>query len=499
LAYALNNDLKKKQVLIIEKNPISGGYVTSFTRKGFQFDTCQMISNVSDILEYFGIAIDFHEYSRDFIRILRVDPATKKVQTFELYSEGKSFEEQLFKLFPKEAEKLKKLFDYSLAMFHEIYGLKYAPGFSDILKMLVTCPKVVRNRNKTFTQYLKMFNIDNPDINLMFQVFSAMCGLPNDKIAALLTVGVLYSLKEKAYRPKGPFIEIPQKMEERYRKLGGQLLLKSEVDKIIVERGAVQGIRLKGGSLIYSRNVISTVDVNTTMKDLIGMDTVRSVNPHYARKIESIKMTTSTFTVNLGIDNASILTDHGLPCGYGLLTINNDAYPKLYPAFEKNEFKVTEGCFYIGFSCPPPSERDKPVLSIQVAPLPVDDWVRLRNNDRENYLQQKEKTADLLIGIVEKYLVPGLRQHIVVKDISTPATFVRYSGSPTGSIYDMAAIPDNFGANRLPVVTPIKGLLVPKFAHGVFGAMNSGLQAIDILLDGEVMHGNSRFKQVAVK
>jgi hypothetical protein len=87
----------------------------------------------------------------------------------------------------------------------------------------------------------------------------------------------------------------------------------------------------------------------------------------------------------------------------------------------------------------------------------------------------------------------------VVKDISTPATFVRYSGSPTGSIYDMAAIPDNFGANRLPVVTPIKGLLVPKFAHGVFGAMNSGLQAIDILLDGEVMHGNSRFKQVAVK
>ena len=458
-----------------------------------------MISNVSDILEYFGIAIDFHEYSRDFIRILRVDPATKKVQTFELYSEGKSFEEQLFKLFPKEAEKLKKLFDYSLAMFHEIYGLKYAPGFSDILKMLVTCPKVVRNRNKTFTQYLKMFNIDNPDINLMFQVFSAMCGLPNDKIAALLTVGVLYSLKEKAYRPKGPFIEIPQKMEERYRKLGGQLLLKSEVDKIIVERGAVQGIRLKGGSLIYSRNVISTVDVNTTMKDLIGMDTVRSVNPHYARKIESIKMTTSTFTVNLGIDNASILTDHGLPCGYGLLTINNDAYPKLYPAFEKNEFKVTEGCFYIGFSCPPPSERDKPVLSIQVAPLPVDDWVRLRNNDRENYLQQKEKTADLLIGIVEKYLVPGLRQHIVVKDISTPATFVRYSGSPTGSIYDMAAIPDNFGANRLPVVTPIKGLLVPKFAHGVFGAMNSGLQAIDILLDGEVMHGNSRFKQVAVK
>jgi len=74
-------------------------------------------------------------------------------------------------------------------MFHEIYGLKYNPGFLEIVRMLVTCPKVVSNRNKTFSAYLKMFGIDNPEIALIFQVFSGMCGLPNDKIAALLTVG----------------------------------------------------------------------------------------------------------------------------------------------------------------------------------------------------------------------------------------------------------------------------------------------------------------------
>jgi hypothetical protein len=119
--------------------------------------------------------------------------------------------------------------------------------------------------------------------------------------------------------------------------------------------------------------------------------------------------------------------------------------------------------------------------------------------DKERYLREKEKTADVLINIVEKYLVPDLRKHIAVRDIATPATYVRYSGFPTGSIYDMAAVPDNFGANRLPVITPINGLLVPKFAHGVFGTMNSSLQAIDILLDGKVLHGNSRFKKTAAK
>jgi hypothetical protein len=40
---------------------------------------------------------------------------------------------------------------------------------------------------------------------------------------------------------------------------------------------------------------------------------------------------------------------------------------------------------------------------------------------------------------------------------------------------------------------------VPKFAHGVFGAMNSGLQAVDILLAGKVMQGNSRFKKIEAK
>ena len=496
LAYALNNDLQKKRVLIIEKNPVSGGYVRSFDRKGYRFDTCQMISNVSDILDYFGVEIDFYEFGQDFVKVFSVDPANNSVKKFALYSEGNAFEEQFIRLFPSEAAKLQKFFDYSLAMFHEIYRLKYDPGIFDIAKMLVTCPKVVLNRNKTFSAYLKMFGIDNPEIELMFQVFSGMCGLPNDKIAALLTVGVMYSLREKAYRPRGAFEELPRKMERRYFELGGQLYLKTEVEKIIIEKEAVEGVVLNDGSLVRTRKIISTIDVKTTMQDLVGMEILRSLNSEYAEKIEKLQMTTSSFTVGLGIDNADFLIKAGLPCGYGLLTLGNECYDQLYPAFENNEFRFSENCFYIGINCPPPSEREKPVLSIMAAPLPVEDWVRLRNTNRAKYNQKKEQIAEMLLDIVEKHLVTDLRKHIVVRDVATPATYVRYSGSSSGSIYDMAAVPENFGANRLPVKTPIDGLLVPKFAHGVFGAMNSGLQAIDILMDGKVMRGNSRFMKM---
>ena len=231
-----------------------------------------MISNISDMLDYFGVAVDFDEFTHDFIRVYKVDPATDKVRAFELYTQGEAFEEQLIKLFPADAAKLRRFFDYSQAMFDEIYGLKYAPGARDILEMLLNCPKVVRNRNKTFSEYMKMFGINNPDIGLMFQVFSGMCGLPNDRIAALLTVGVMYSLREKACRPRGRFIELPQKMEKRYRELGGQMLFRSEVEKIIVDENGVRGVRLKDGSIIRSWNIISTIDVKLTMENLVGLE-----------------------------------------------------------------------------------------------------------------------------------------------------------------------------------------------------------------------------------
>jgi hypothetical protein len=44
-----------------------------------------------------------------------------------------------------------------------------------------------------------------------------------------------------------------------------------------------------------------------------------------------------------------------------------------------------------------------------------------------------------------------------------------------------------------------QALLAPKFAHGVFDVMNSGLQAVDILLDGKVMQSNSRYKKAEAK
>jgi phytoene dehydrogenase-like protein len=493
LAYALNCDMSKRKVLIIEKGPICGGYVTSYVRKGYHFDTCQMISNVSEILEYFGISLEWKEFKEDFMRIFKADTQNQKIDMLELCSGGKEFRERMLSLFPQDSVKLANFFDYSISMFAELYGLKYDPNPIELARMLFACPKVVKNASKNFDDYLGLFGIDNPDIKLVFQTFSGFCGLPNDRIAALLSVGVMCSLLEKAYRPKELFIELPQKMEKRFLELGGEIIYRSEAERILVKNGEVRGVRLKNATEYYSTNIISAIDVKSTFGGLVEQKEIRSINKRYAVRVDQIEMTTSAFTVNLGLDSGNIPGTEKLNCGYALLTSGNKAFANLYNSHKNNEFALAEDCFNLGISYQCGTGTEKSVLSIQAIPSPMLNWKELREGDRKNYRVEKEKISDLIIALVQKYLIPNLSEHIVVKDISTPATYARYSGSPTGSIYDMASVPQNFGRNRLPVLTPIKGLLLPKFAHGVFGAMNSGMQAVDILLDGAVMGGNSRF------
>lgn len=126
-----------------------------------------------------------------------------------------------------------------------------------------------------------------------------------------------------------------------------------------------------------------------------------------------------------------------------------------------------------------------------MVPLCAGGWAQLRETNRDAYEKRKQEVADFFINKVEKYLIPNLRAHIKVMDVASPATFIRYVGTPTGSIYDMSVYPDNFGRKRLNMITPIKGLILPKFGHSIYGALQAGLHAADYLLEGKVTGGRA--------
>ena len=216
LTWAINHDTRKEPVLLIEKEPKTGGYVTSFTRKGYLFDTCQMVPNISELLDYLGFEIDFKKFTGYYTRLFLVNPETEEVKKIELPSGLETFKEKLMKEYPNSSNQIAKFLDYSRAMYLELFDLKMEPRFLDILKIIFFCPKILKNSSKTFNEYFKQFGITEQEVIEIFDAFAAFSGLPGNKAAALITISAMNSLLDGAFRPTDGFIEFPKQMEKHY-------------------------------------------------------------------------------------------------------------------------------------------------------------------------------------------------------------------------------------------------------------------------------------------
>lgn len=492
IAWAKNVDIKENPVIILEKNRIPGGCVNSFRRNGYLFDTAQIIPDIRDILEYFGIEIELVKFEGNYAKIF-IAGQGDGLKEYTIPSGIRNFEDYLVKTFPGEEKAVRRFVGYSEKMYGELYRLKVEPNFIQLLGIIFRCPKIIANSGKTFKEYLQRFGFARPEIIEYFNQFAAFSALPSERCAALLAVGAMFTSLTGAYRTKSGFIEFPVKMAKRFRELGGIVNYNSEVKKIIVKEGRAEGVLLESGEFIETSQIISTADPKVLAGKLIGFDTLQELDPEYSRKVSQVKMSPSSLHISLGLDDKIDMKRFNLSTGYNILSSGGNVNLKLYEMFDRNQVEYDETLFRCGVICPTLTTGGRNILTIRAVPVAPAFWNELREKDYDNYTIKKNEAAGYFIGLVEKYLIPGLSNHIVTIDVATPATFSRYIGSPTGSNYDMSPCVDNFGKTRLKMRTPAKGLYQPKFSHGIWPCMQAGLQAVDMILGGKIMNGNSRF------
>jgi len=236
--------------------------------------------------------------------------------------------------------------------------------------------------------------------------------------------------------------------------------------------------------------VITTTDPMVALRKLVGDEHLPS---KYIERLKKIVMSTSSINIALGLDDKIDLAAMDLDYPYNVVSTGLGTSEKLFDGFLAGDNAFSDDCFHAAVICPSLTTGAKNTITIRCTPFAINSWMEWRNNDPEKYKAEKERWGDFFINIAEKYFVPGLSKHIVVKDIATPATYSRYSGSPTGSLYDMASIVTQFGPKRLPFKTPVENLYQPKFAHGLYGSMMNGVQMVDMLLDRKFNNGDSLF------
>jgi len=478
-----------KKTLILEKNDYAGGYNTAFQRGDYVFETTQLFPDIIDMMEYLGIKIRLKQYQNDFMRRIVVNG--DRITEYKIPAGVTNFTDYLKKTFPEDSDKIDKLMEYSVSMFSQVRKLKVIPTLTDTLVTPFRAPKVVANLNTTYSGLLDKFNITNRGLREVLETFTSFSGVPSDRASAIYATGAMLSSMTRCFRPYGYFDEFASEMARLFQEWGGELKLNSEAEKIIIENGKARGVKIKGDdSVITADTVITTIDPMVALRKLVGDEYLPA---KYIERLGNIVMSTSSINISLGLDDKIDLGAMDLDYPYNVVSTGLGTSEKLFDGFLAGDNSFSDDCFHAAVICPSLTTGAKNTITIRCTPFAINSWPEWRKNDPKKYNSEKERWADFFINIAEKYFIPGLSKHIVVKNIATPATFSMFSGSPTGSIYDMASIVTQFGPKRLPFKTPIENLYQPKFAHGLYGNMMNGVQMADMLLDRKFNDGNSLF------
>lgn len=488
ITWLMHHDAEKEPAVILEKNAVAGGYVTTYKRSDYHFDTVQLSPDLRGLLEQLGVeGVEFEDFGDVYMKVFLAN-SDDGYKTLEVPHGLDKFEKYLSERYPGDREAIGEFLGICKKLHEELYRVKLEPGVLDMIKMLFRCPALVKSKGKTLEDYFEKCGIEEGEVRTLLGAYCAFAGLPPSKVSAIIPMLAIVSLCERACRPVPHFKSLIDAMVERYLELGGELRLDTEVSGI--DAGAPLTLTLRGGGRLRAERVISTIDPKVALLDLVGREALKEADPKYARRVEGLKMSYSSFNIELVVDEE--LDVGHIQTGYGLLTTGGDAFEKMFEKYREEELWYSREEFSLGVVSQSHKTGGAKTVTIRVSPCALGPWDELRRLDYQEYKKAKERYAAFAIDIVEKRLIPGLGKHIVYKDLASPSTYKRYSGSPTGSIFDIAPYPDQTGLSSLGLRTPIEGLYQTKFIHGLLGAILAGLQVNDVILGGAVLGGYSR-------
>jgi phytoene dehydrogenase-like protein len=221
--------------------------------------------------------------------------------------------------------------------------------------------------------------------------------------------------------PVGGSLAFAQAIERRYLDLGGEILYKSRVAKILVEpdpdRGTdrVVGVRLDDGSEHRADVVISAADGHTTIFGMLeGKYASDKVRGYY----ETLPIFPPIVLVSLGVDRD--LSDQPHSVNYVL-----DA-PISIAGEDREQFWCKHYCYD-----PTLAPEGKSVVELMF-PSNHSYWKRL-SEEPERYDAEKKDIAIKVIDQLERRF-PGISEQVEAVDVATPLTFERYTGNWQGSM-----------------------------------------------------------------
>ena len=470
------------KALVLEQHSVPGGYATTFKRPGgFVFDVSLHSTTVDERDGVRNLIPGFPEIKDiEFVPHKGLYRAVFPDHDIRVPQQDVSgYMDILVKHFPDEQEGINGIFEDMRGYTGDIQKYMAAQGEVDMARFPQEYPYLFKNYSRTWGQMLED-RIKDPKLKAVISSLWGYFGLPPSRLSslyyALPTIGYL---EGGGYYPVGKSQKISNAMKSYIEENGGKVLLRTRVDKILLDDQMAYGVETSRGAQFRAKAVISNANAYDTFNRLIGSSEYLK---DYLSRMEKMSVSLSSFQVflglkkdlvgKLGIEDSEIFyeTGYDMDAGY-------EAYLKA--DMDNVGFGVTlYDNLYKGYS--PAGKNTVNIMNLQGfehwEKYEADYW---RGNKTE-YRKEKNRMADVLIGKVEEKLMPGLREAIEVKEVGTPLTNVRYTSNYRGAIYGWDQTLDNSGPTRVPHTTPIKNLYLSGAwtspGHGYSAVLSSGLE-----------------------
>jgi len=471
-----------KKVLVLEKNPVVGGYAVNFRRGEFEFDaSLHMIcgcgkdeptykilrrAGVSDKVVFLKPKYLYRSIFPDFdLRIIQSNP--------------KGYLNELTKKFPSEQKGINKLFREMTEIYYEMLKFLYSPIPFGIEKFYfpLKYPKLFFYSNKPYQDMLDRF-LKEYRLKAIISQLWGYIGLPPTKLSSLYFSYAWHDyLYNGGYYPKGGSQSLSNAFVKSIKENNGEIILNKEVEKVCIDNYIGRCVRTKDKKEFYADVIISGIDAKKTFLRLIGEE---YLTKSFKRKLNKMQPSISAIQIYLGLNVD--LKDKGI-FDYEIFFNPGYDFESQYEDFIGNTNIENMLCAITIYSN---LESNIALLGKSVigfiALSNYDFWREL--SDKE-YEEKKQQIANILIRRVEK-IIPNLSSYIEKIEVATPLTMERYTGSTNGAIYGWSQIISQTGIKRLDFKTPIRNIYLASAwtqpGAGITGVMFSGERTADNIL-----------------
>jgi len=449
---------KGRRVLLLEKHNVPGGYATSFVRGRFEFEVAlHELSGLGGPDRPGGL---YHYLDRlgvaEKIEIARIPGFYRSVfpdLDLRLPVGRKAYEQTLCDAFPNEAKGirqfLKRIFSLNeeLNFFYRLSLSRQLPGAADLVRLPLYIGNALRYSLSTWGSVLNR-DVKDPKARAVLSQIWGYFGLPPAKISYLYFAMAMASYIEHGPTYiKGRSQALSQAFVQAFEDNGGEVRFNSAAVKILTKGGRVAGVITQDGDEIPTRCVISNLDPISTCRDLVGAD---KTPDSFWRRVRSCSVGASSFNVYLGLAAPAEklgLADHET---FVNADYNLDAHYKAMKTLDApGSIAVT--CYNAVW---PEASPPGTAIVVLTALMYGEPWRRVAPAD---YVSTKNRIAAAMLDVAER-VIPNLRRHAEVVEVSTPVTNMRFAGQLGGSIYGFDQPPGEAAFFRLPHWGPLGGL-----------------------------------------